>query len=65
MGVWLKKNFIEISQTTSKPGTILERYSYKDIDEEFIAVIVNDEKIKCVQIDKSRYEIKENEYNRK
>lgn len=50
MGVWLKKNFIEISQTTSKPGTILERYSYKDIDEEFIAAIVNDEKIKCVQI---------------
>lgn len=50
MGVWLNKNFIEISKTTSKPGSILERFSYKDIDEEFINVIVNDEKIKWIQI---------------
>ncbi len=52
MGVWLSKNFIEIAEMTSKQGTILERYSYKDIDEEFINAIVNDEKIKWVQISK-------------
>lgn len=44
MGVWLSKNFIEIAEMTSKQGTILERYSYKDIEEEFINAIVNDEK---------------------
>lgn len=53
MGVWLNKNFIEISKTTSKPGTMLERYSYKDIDEEYIDVVVNDEKIKWIQISDS------------
>ncbi len=50
MGVWLNKNFIEISKTTSQLNAILERYSYKDIDEEFINAIVNDEKIKWIQI---------------
>lgn len=53
MGVWLNKNFIEISKTTAKPGTILERYSYKDIDDEFIDAVVNDEKIKWIQISDS------------
>lgn len=53
MGVWLNKNFIEISNATSKPGTMLERYSYKDIDEEYIDAVVNDEKIKWIQISDS------------
>lgn len=52
MGVWLNKNFIEISEKTSKPGAIIEYYSYKDVDEEFINAIVNDEKIKWIQISK-------------
>ncbi len=50
MGVWLNKNFIEISKTTLNPDTILESYSYKCIDEEFINAIVNDDKIKWIQI---------------
>lgn len=53
MGVWLKKNFIEISETTSKQGTMLERFSYEDINEKFIDAIVNDEKIKWIQISKA------------
>ena len=55
MGVWLNKNFIEISNATSKPGTMLERYSYKDIDEEYIDAVVNDEKIKWIQIGSVKY----------
>lgn len=53
MGVWLNKNFVEISEVTSKPGAILERYSYIDIDEEFINDIVSDERIKWIQISRS------------
>ena len=50
MGVWLRKNFIKISEKTSKPGSLLESFSYKDIDENFINDIVNDEKITWIQI---------------
>ncbi len=50
MGVWLSKNHVEIAEKTSKPGSILKRYGYKDVDDEFINAIVKDEKIKWIQI---------------
>lgn len=50
MSVWVNKNYIEISKSTLTPDTILESYSYKYIDEEFTNAIVNDDKIKWIQI---------------
>lgn len=52
MGVWLSKNFVEVAEKTSNPGKVFERYSYKEIDEEFINAVVNDDKIDCIQISK-------------
>jgi len=52
MGVWLSKNYIEVAEETSKPGSILEHYGYNDIDENFINAVVNDDKIKWIQISK-------------
>ena len=51
MGVWLSKNHVEIAKKTSKPGSILETYSYKDIDDKFVSDIVSNEKIKWIQIE--------------
>jgi len=50
MGVWLSKNFIEVAEKTSKLGALLEHYGYKDIHEDFINAVVNDDKIKWIQI---------------
>ena len=38
MGAWIIKDFIEISDKTRK-GTILECFSYKEIDETFICAM--------------------------
>ena len=50
MGVWISKNHIEVAEKTSKPGSILTTYSYKDIDDTFIDAIVKDDKIRWIQI---------------
>ncbi|GFI41802.1 hypothetical protein [Thomasclavelia cocleata] len=52
MGAWIIKDFIEISDKTRK-GTILECFSYKEIDETFICDIIEDNKIKTIQISKT------------
>lgn len=49
MGTWISNNHIEFSNETIKNG-VLEYYSYKVIDETFITDIINNEKIKFIQI---------------
>lgn len=49
MGAWITNNHIEIANKTIKKG-ILEYYSHKDIDEEFISKLVSSDKIKTIQI---------------
>lgn len=40
MGTWIIKNYIEISDKTKKGG-VLEEFSYKDINENFIHDILS------------------------
>lgn len=51
MGTWIIKNYIEISDKTKKGG-VLEEFSYKDINENFIHDILLDDIIKTIQISK-------------
>lgn len=50
MGFWITQNFIEITKESSHLGTIFESVGYKDINDDFIHSVVNDEKIKWIQI---------------